>query len=238
MRRGRRRREERREGQGDGKGCAGGCDDAGRGERGRAAHCVQRHCGDHHRGGDGYAGRATGDGRQSRRRIANWRLLLPRRRRTQSRRRGCRTLLTSRRTRRRRTGRLRFSTTAGRGLDGVAAYGIAGAEARGDRHGHSTCPRRPTRWWITPVPLLDVSDLVFIDMPGTGFGRLLGKEPEKAFWGMDQDANAFARFIVRFTRSTTGGIRRSTFLGRATERRGRRCWRTYLKTARAWISTA
>jgi len=47
--------------------------------------------------------------------------------------------------------------------------------------------------------LLDVSDLGFIDMPGTGFGRLLGKEPEKAFWGIDEDANAFARFIVRFT---------------------------------------
>jgi carboxypeptidase C (cathepsin A) len=46
--------------------------------------------------------------------------------------------------------------------------------------------------------LLDVSDLVFIDMPGTGFGRLMGKDPEKAFWGVDEDANAFARFIVRF----------------------------------------
>jgi carboxypeptidase C (cathepsin A) len=46
--------------------------------------------------------------------------------------------------------------------------------------------------------LLDVSDLVFVDMPGTGFGRLMGKDPEKAFWGVDEDANAFARFIVRF----------------------------------------
>ena len=46
--------------------------------------------------------------------------------------------------------------------------------------------------------LLDVSDVVFIDMPGTGFGRLLGKDPEKAFWGVDEDANAFARFIQRF----------------------------------------
>jgi carboxypeptidase C (cathepsin A) len=46
--------------------------------------------------------------------------------------------------------------------------------------------------------LLDVSDLVFIDMPGTGFGRLMGSNPEKAFWGVDEDANAFARFIVRF----------------------------------------
>jgi carboxypeptidase C (cathepsin A) len=46
--------------------------------------------------------------------------------------------------------------------------------------------------------LLDASDLVFIDMPGTGFGRLYGKDKEKAFWGVDQDANAFARFIARF----------------------------------------
>ncbi len=46
--------------------------------------------------------------------------------------------------------------------------------------------------------LLDVSDVVFIDMPGTGFGRLFGKDKEKAFWGVDQDAHAFARFIPRF----------------------------------------
>jgi len=46
--------------------------------------------------------------------------------------------------------------------------------------------------------LLDVSDLAFIDMPGTGFGRLIGKDPEKAFWGIDEDGNAFARFIARF----------------------------------------
>ncbi len=46
--------------------------------------------------------------------------------------------------------------------------------------------------------LLDVSDLVFIDMPGTGFGRLTGKDSDKAFWGVDQDASAFARFIARF----------------------------------------
>ena len=46
--------------------------------------------------------------------------------------------------------------------------------------------------------LLDTSDLVFIDMPGTGFGALYGKDKEKAFWGIDEDANAFARFITRF----------------------------------------
>ncbi len=46
--------------------------------------------------------------------------------------------------------------------------------------------------------LLDVSDLVFIDAPGTGFSRITGKDAATAFWGTDQDAHAFARFIHRF----------------------------------------
>ena len=46
--------------------------------------------------------------------------------------------------------------------------------------------------------LLDASDLVFIDAPGTGFSRIFGKDKEKAFWGIDQDAHAFERFIRRF----------------------------------------
>jgi carboxypeptidase C (cathepsin A) len=59
-------------------------------------------------------------------------------------------------------------------------------------------PAAPYKMVDNTNSLLDVSDLVFIDMPGTGFGRLNGKDAEKAFWGIDQDANAFARFIVRF----------------------------------------
>ncbi|MGH8229670.1 MAG: S10 family peptidase, partial [Steroidobacteraceae bacterium] len=46
--------------------------------------------------------------------------------------------------------------------------------------------------------LLDASDLVFIDAPGTGFSRIEGKGKEKAFYGVDQDARAFASFIVQF----------------------------------------
>ncbi len=46
--------------------------------------------------------------------------------------------------------------------------------------------------------LLDVSDLVFIDAPGTGFSRIAGKDKEKSFFGVDQDAYAFAEFIVQF----------------------------------------
>ena len=56
----------------------------------------------------------------------------------------------------------------------------------------------PYRLADNPYSLLDVSDVVFIDMPGTGFGTLDGKDAGKSFWGLDQDGNAFARFIARF----------------------------------------
>ena len=46
--------------------------------------------------------------------------------------------------------------------------------------------------------LLDTSDLVFIDMPGTGFGRIGGKDADKNFYGVDQDIHAFAAFIQEF----------------------------------------
>ena len=45
---------------------------------------------------------------------------------------------------------------------------------------------------------LDVSDLVFVDAPGTGFSRIAGKDREKAFYGVDPDAYAFADFITQF----------------------------------------
>lgn len=51
--------------------------------------------------------------------------------------------------------------------------------------------------------LLDASDLVFIDAPGTGFGEVITKEKGgagkgKDFFGIDQDARAFASFITQF----------------------------------------
>src|ERR1700683_4900189 len=46
--------------------------------------------------------------------------------------------------------------------------------------------------------LLDVTDLVFVDAPGTGFSRLSGKDKEKNFYGVDQDAWAFSDFISQF----------------------------------------
>jgi carboxypeptidase C (cathepsin A) len=56
----------------------------------------------------------------------------------------------------------------------------------------------PYKFGNNDYSLLDVSDLVFIDAPGTGFSRIFGKDKEKAFWGVDQDAHAFDRFIRRF----------------------------------------
>ncbi|MBV8723982.1 MAG: peptidase S10 [Candidatus Eremiobacteraeota bacterium] len=46
--------------------------------------------------------------------------------------------------------------------------------------------------------LLDRTDLVFIDMPGSGFGRFVGSGDRKDFWGVDQDAAAFGQFIERY----------------------------------------
>lgn len=46
--------------------------------------------------------------------------------------------------------------------------------------------------------LLDVSDLVFIDAPATGFSRVAGKDKEKAFFGIDADAYAFSEFVKQF----------------------------------------
>ena len=59
-------------------------------------------------------------------------------------------------------------------------------------------PAAPYRIVDNQYSLLDASDLVFIDAPGTGFGHLRGKDKEKAFYGIDQDAHAFANFIVKF----------------------------------------
>ena len=71
-------------------------------------------------------------------------------------------------------------------------------------------PAAPYKMVDNEFSLLDVTDLVFIDAPGTGLGRIVAvdrdhdkereklKEKEKEFYGVDQDAGAFARFIKQF----------------------------------------
>ncbi len=51
--------------------------------------------------------------------------------------------------------------------------------------------------------LLDATDEVFVDAPGTGFGRVIGKSDGGAgkpsdVYGIDPDAHAFVRFITQF----------------------------------------
>ena len=62
----------------------------------------------------------------------------------------------------------------------------------------SHTPAAPYQLVDNAYSLLDVSDLVFIDAPGTGFSRIAGKDKEKAFYGVDQDAYAFGQFIMGF----------------------------------------
>lgn len=59
-------------------------------------------------------------------------------------------------------------------------------------------PGGPYRIVSNQYSLLDASDLVFIDAPGTGFSRVMGKNAFGAFYGVDEDAHAFDRFIRRF----------------------------------------
>jgi carboxypeptidase C (cathepsin A) len=76
----------------------------------------------------------------------------------------------------------------------MGAFGPKRVVTADDTHS----PAAPYRLIDNDYSLLDVSDLVFIDAPGTGFGHLRGTDKEKAFYGVDQDAHAFANFIVEF----------------------------------------
>ena len=49
-----------------------------------------------------------------------------------------------------------------------------------------------------PDSILDVTDLVFIDPPGTGFSHLIGKTEKKEFYGVTADAKAVAEVIRRW----------------------------------------
>lgn len=52
-----------------------------------------------------------------------------------------------------------------------------------------------------PDSLLDVSDLVFIDAPGTGYSRFFSRDAKAQYWGIQQDGRAFSRFIMAWLRA-------------------------------------
>ncbi len=56
----------------------------------------------------------------------------------------------------------------------------------------------PYRLVSNQETLLDRSDLVFVDMPDTGFGRIFGAGTPKTFFGVDTDVSAFAQFVERY----------------------------------------
>jgi carboxypeptidase C (cathepsin A) len=75
----------------------------------------------------------------------------------------------------------------------MGAFGPVRVETADTRHTPS-----PYSTVNNDQSLLDASDLVFIDAPGTGFSRIVGKDKEKAFYGVDQDIHAFTDFITQF----------------------------------------
>ena len=76
----------------------------------------------------------------------------------------------------------------------MGAFGPKRVVTADDSHS----PAAPYRLVDNEYSLLDASDLVFVDAPGTGFSHLRGTDKEKAFFGVDEDAHAFANFIVEF----------------------------------------
>ena len=56
----------------------------------------------------------------------------------------------------------------------------------------------PFNFTANPDTLLGATDLVFIDAPGTGYSRPLGDAKPADFYGVDQDADAFAKAILRY----------------------------------------
>lgn len=56
----------------------------------------------------------------------------------------------------------------------------------------------PFNFTANPDTLLGTTDLVFIDAPGTGYSRALGDAKPSDFYGVDQDADAFAKAIMRY----------------------------------------
>jgi carboxypeptidase C (cathepsin A) len=58
----------------------------------------------------------------------------------------------------------------------------------------------PDQYAVGPNPwtLIDKTDIVFIDAPGAGWSRPLGDKTGRDFNGVDQDADAFSRAIMRY----------------------------------------
>lgn len=54
------------------------------------------------------------------------------------------------------------------------------------------------RFVDNPSSLIDTSDLVFIDAPGTGYSRILDPSAKPEYWGVEEDGRAFATVIAQW----------------------------------------
>lgn len=63
---------------------------------------------------------------------------------------------------------------------------------------HAHTPPAPYKIVDNPYSLLNVTDMVFVEEVSTGYGRLLGDSKISQFAGVDEDAEAFKQFIVRY----------------------------------------
>ena len=64
--------------------------------------------------------------------------------------------------------------------------------------GPETIKPAPYPFGPNPETLLDKTDMIFVDAIGTGYSRALGDKKDKDFWGVDSDADGFARAIMRY----------------------------------------
>ncbi|NII10769.1 peptidase S10 [Oleiagrimonas sp. C23AA] len=88
----------------------------------------------------------------------------------------------------------------------MGAFGPHRVVTKDDTH----TPAAPYQLTNNDYSLLDASDLVFIDAPGTGFSRLIAeadskdkrdalmKQRKKTYYSVDGDGHAFAQFITDF----------------------------------------
>ena len=73
----------------------------------------------------------------------------------------------------------------------IGGQGPVRVPTDGTRHLPNTCPVEDN-----PYTLLQVSDLVFIDAPGTGYSHVAAGYDPKKVWGVDGDADAMTRTVI------------------------------------------
>ncbi len=95
----------------------------------------------------------------------------------------------------------------------IGAFGPRRIVTSTDAH----TPAAPYSLVNNGASLLDATDLVFIDAPGTGFSRIAGKDKEKAFSASIRTPTPSPNSSRSFSRSTAAGIRRNICSARATE---------------------